>query len=340
MRTIVAASLRYRSLVVFGAVALLALGVAQLRATPVDVFPEFAPPRVEIQTPTLGLSASEVEEFVTVPLEQNLAGVPGLDVIRSSSVEQLSSITLIFERDTKWLEARQLVQERLATVAPTLPSWAAPPFMMQPLSSTSRTMKIRLSSRQHTLIELSTIVRHTIRPHLLRVPGVANVAVWGNRKVQRQVLLDPRRMAARGVTVETVTQATADALDAVLLKHSPGSVVGAGGFLDTPNQRLGVRHVLPILEARDLSEVGFAGPNGDELRLADVADVVTGHPPLVGDAVVNDGDGLLLVVEKFPSANTLEVTRGVEAALERMRPGLAGIEIDTTIFRPDKFIEV
>ena len=340
MRTLVASSLRYRWLVVFGAVAMMFFGSTQLRDTPVDVFPEFAPPRVEIQTKTLGLSAAEVEEFITVPLEQNLAGVPGIDVIRSTSVEQLSSITLIFERGTDWLKARQLVQERLATVAPSLPSWAAPPFMMQPLSSTARTLKIGLSSEKYDLIQLSSIVRHKIRPRLLRVRGVANVGVWGNRKVQRQVQLDPRRMAKYGVSVDRVTAVTADALDAVLLTHSAGSTVGTGGFIDTPNQRLAISHVLPIAQPSDLAEVGFEAPDGTQLRLSDVADVVTDHPALVGDAVVNDGPGLLLIVEKFPSANTLEVTRGVEEALEQLRPGLAGIEMDSTIFRPATFIEV
>ncbi len=340
MRTLVASSLRYRWLVVFAAVAMMFFGGTQLRDTPVDVFPEFAPPRVEIQTKTLGLSAAEVEEFITVPLEQNLAGVPDLDVIRSTSVEQLSSITLIFERGTNWLNARQLVQERLATVAPSLPSWAAPPFMMQPLSSTARTMKIGVSSEKYDLIQLSAIVRHKIRPRLLRVRGVASVGVWGNRKVQQQVQLDPRRMAKYGVSVDRVTKVTADALDAVLLKHSSGSVVGTGGFIDTPNQRIAITHVLPIAEPRDLAQVGFDAPDGTRLRLSDVADVVTNHPPLAGDAVVNDGPGLLLIVEKFPSANTLEVTRGVEEALEQLRPGLAGIEMDATIFRPATFIEV
>src|SRR5918999_1223222 len=248
MRWIIASSLRFRFLVVLAAAALMAFGAAELRRdAKVDVFPEFAPPRVEIQTPTLGLSAAEVEEFVTVPLEEQLNGVAGLDVIRSSSVEQLSSITLLFERGTDLLEARQLVQERLATIAPTLPTWAAPPFMMQPLSSTSRTMKIGLTSERLSLIELSSIVRHKIRPRLLRVQGVANVGVWGNRKVVRQVLLDPQRMAAHRVSVDQAMQVTADAFDAVLLKHSPGAVVGAGGFIDTPNQRLGIPHVLPIL---------------------------------------------------------------------------------------------
>ena len=139
MRWIVGSSLKFRMLVVFGATAMMVFGAAELRRdTRVDVFPEFAPPRVEVQTPTLGLSAAEVEEFVTVPLEHQLNGVPNVDVIRSSSVPQLSSITLIFERGTDLLPARQLVQKRLAAITPSLPTWAVPPFMMQPLSSTSR----------------------------------------------------------------------------------------------------------------------------------------------------------------------------------------------------------
>ena len=340
MRWVVASSLRFRTLVVFVAAAMMVVGVSQLRGMPVDVFPEFAPPRVEVQTPTLGLSAAEVEELVTVPLEHQLNGVPRLDVIRSDSVPQLSSITLIFDRGTDVLRARQLVQERLATVAPTLPSWAAPPLMMQPLSATSRVMKIGLSSDDLSLIELSTIVRHTIRQRLLRVPGVANVGVWGQRKETRQVLVDPQRLRAQGASMNGVMEVTADAMDAPLLRHSPGAVVGTGGFLDTPNQRLGVRHVLPILGAKDLAQVGFRGRDGESRRLSDVADVVTGHPPLIGDAIVNDGAGLLLVVEKFPGANTLEVTKGLEDALDALRPGLSGIEIDSGIFRPATFIEM
>src|SRR5918992_1403402 len=260
MRTIIGSSLTFRWLVIFASVALLYFGAAEVRSTPVDVFPEFAPPRVEIQTPTVGLSPLEVEEFVTVPLEQNLAGVQNVDTIRSTSVEQLSSITLLFERGTDTLAARQVVQERLAAVSSTLPSWSAPPFMMQPLSSTSRTLKIGVSSDRYSLIELSSIVRNKIRPRLLRVPGVANVGVWGNRKEVRMVLLDPQRMAAHGVSVPQIMRVTADALDAVLLTHSPGSVIGTGGFVDTPNQRIGVRHVAPILAPMDLSRVVFDAP--------------------------------------------------------------------------------
>ncbi len=339
MRWIVQSSLRFRALVVFLAAGMMFFGVTELRDTPVDVFPEFAPPRVEVQTPAVGLSAAEVEELITVPLEEQLNGVPGLDVIRSDSVQQLSSINLIFDHGTDLLRARQLVQERLAAVAPTLPTYAVPPFMMQPLSSTSRTMKIGLSSSSLSLIEMSSIARHTIRQRLLRVPGVANVAIWGQRKEQRQVLMDPARMRALGVSVNQVLQASADALDAPLLKHSPGALVGTGGFVETPNQRLQIQHVLPIFAPQDLGRVSFETSDGRRVRISDVADLATGNPPLVGDAVINGGPGIMLIVEKFPGANTLEVTRGVEDALDKLRPGLAGIEIDSSIFRPATFIE-
>ena len=134
MNWIVATSLRFRFLVAFIAVVLMVFGIGQIRTMPVDVFPEFAPPRVEIQTPALGLSSAEVEALITIPLEQVFNGIPGLDIMRSKSVNQLSSILLIFEPGTDLMEARQLVQERLAIATPTLPTYAAPPMMMPPLS--------------------------------------------------------------------------------------------------------------------------------------------------------------------------------------------------------------
>ena len=142
MRWIVQTSLRYRYLVVFIAAAMFIFGIFRLRNSSVDVFPEFAPPKVEVQTFSLGLSPAAVEELVTVPLEQALNGIPGLDIMRSRSVPDLSDIVLIFETGTDLIYARQVVAERVAAVYPTLPTWAAPPVMIQPLSSTSRAMKI------------------------------------------------------------------------------------------------------------------------------------------------------------------------------------------------------
>ncbi|MDH5333202.1 MAG: efflux RND transporter permease subunit, partial [Thermoleophilia bacterium] len=340
MRWIVRSSLRFRYLVVAAAVALVAVGAATLPSSPVDVFPEFAQPKVEVQTITIGLSAEETEELVTVPIEQALIGLPGLETIRSKSVPQLSDVVLLFDRGTDLIHTRQLVQERVTSVTPSLPTWAAPPVMIQPLSSTSRVVKIGISSDTVSLLDLSNIAYWTIRTRLLRVPGVANAPIWGERLKQMQVQVDPQRLEQSGLTLTSVMDSTAEALDAGILKYSHAFNIGTGGFIETPNQRLSVRHVLPIVAPTDLARVPVYRTDGRSVPLEDVADLVWDHQPLTGDAVVNDGPGLMIIVEKLPWANTLEVTRGVEAALEELRPGLPGIEIDSTIFRPASFIEI
>lgn len=343
MRWIVATSLRFRYLVIFVAAVLVVFGISQIRTMPVDVFPEFAPPRVEIQTPSLGLSSEEVEALVTIPLEQVFNGLPGLDIMRSKSVEQLSSIILIFEPGTDLMEARQLVSERLAIGTPTLPTWAAPPMMMPPLSSTARTLKIGISSEEHSVIELSMITYWKIRERLLRVPGVANVAIWGEQIQMPQVQVEPELLALHRTSLEEVLQVTSDTLDSGMIQYSDGSTIGTGGFLDTPNQRMAIHYVQPILQPDDLAHVAINDKlksDGTPLRLGDVARMEEGTWPMIGDAVVNGGPGLLLIVEKFPWGNSVEVTRGVEAAIDEMRPGLPGIDIDTTIFRPATFVEV
>ncbi|MDN5853017.1 MAG: efflux RND transporter permease subunit [Actinomycetia bacterium] len=339
MRWIVGTSMKFRFLVLAGALGLMTLGLVQLPRTPVDAFPEFAPPRVEIQVPCLGLSPAEVEELVTIPMEQALSGIEGLDVMRSKSVGDLSQIDLRFDRGTDLLRARQLVQERVNLVTPTLPRWASPPFMIQPLSSTSRVMKIGVSSETKSVAELSMTAYWNIRQRLLRVPGVANVTIYGERLQMYQVQTDPVRLAANGVSLNRVMEVTADALDAGLLQFSDGGFIGTGGFVETPNQRLTVHTELPIVTPEDLANVVVAERDGKTLRLADVAAVVNDHQPLIGDAVINGGPGLMLIVEKFPWGNTVDVTAGVDAALDQLAPGLAGIDIDPTIFRPATFIE-
>src|SRR5262245_51268872 len=271
MRWIIGSSLRFRVLVVALASGMMCLGVVQVQRMTVDVFPEFAPPRVEIQTPCLGLSASEVESLVTVPLEAALNGIPGLDTLRSKSVAQLSSIELRFKQGTDLLHARQLVSERVQTVLPTIPTWAAPPVMLQPVSATSRVMKIGLTSDTRSLIEMSMISYWTIRAKLLQVPGVANVAIWGERLQMLQVQVDPARMQAHNVALDQVMEVTADAVDSGLLQFSSGSVIGTGGYLQTANQRIGIRHVQPVKTPADLAQVGIAGKRGKAVHPGGVA---------------------------------------------------------------------
>ncbi len=339
MRRIVASSLKFRFLVLALAVAMMFVGLEQMRHSPVDVFPEFAPPKVEVQTLAVGLSPAEVESLVTVPLEDALNGVPGLDVIRSMSAPQLSVITMLFKRGTDLLHARQWVQERLSQTAASLPTWAAPPVMIQPLSSTSRVMKIGLSSKDLSLIQMSMMSYWTIRNRLLRVPGVANVPIWGERLQLLQVQVEPERLRAHNLSLDKVMEVTANALDSGILKYSSGHLLGTGGFVDGPNQRLNIHHAVPITSPAELGEIVVDERDGKPLRLADVAEVSEGEQPLIGDAVINDGPGLMLIVEKLPWANTLDVTRGVEQALHEMKPGLPGLVVDPTIFRPADFIE-
>jgi CzcA family heavy metal efflux pump len=341
IRAIVRSSLRFRLLVVAVALGAMGVGIAQLRDAPVDTLPEFTPPYVEIQTEALGLSAEEVEQLVTVPMEADLLnGVEGIDVMRSESLPGLSSITLVFEDGFDLYTGRQLVQERLTQMgAAALPNISKPPVMLQPYSSASRLLMFSLASDEVTPIEKSVIARWTLQPRLLGVPGVANVAIWGFRDRQLQVQVDPERLAGRNVSLQQIVETTANAQISSPLSFVEGSVPGTGGFIETPQQRLGVRHVFDKLtNPRELRNVPIEGTGGG-MRLGDVTRVVEDHQPLIGDAVVNDGDGLMLVIEKFPGANTVEVTKGVEAALEDLKPGLAGMEPDTSVFRPASFIE-
>ena len=343
LRSIVASSLKFRYLVVAIAAVLMVVGIVQISDNPVDVFPEFAPPRVEVQTPSLGLTAQEVESLISVPLEQAFNGIDGLEIMRSKSLPDLSSIELIFEPGTDILYARQLVEERLATVIGTLPTWAAPPVIIPPVSTTGRFMKIGVYSDSVSMMDMSMISYWTIRSRILNVPGVANVAIWGERIKILQVRVDPDRMLANNVTLDDVMEGTADALDVGILYFSNGALIGTGGFVETPNQRLAVRSVQPIKSAADMAQVPIEDKkksDGTPLRLGDVAVVVDDTWPLFGDAVINGGPGLMLVLEKYPWANTLEVTQGVEDALDELRPGLPGIVLDTSIFRPADFIKV
>jgi CzcA family heavy metal efflux pump len=347
MRWIIGSSLKFRRLVVAIAAGMLIFGIAQLRHLPVDALPEFGPTMVEVRTEALGLSAVEVEQLITTPLEQDLLnGIAFLEEIHSESLPGLSSVVMIFEPGTPLLDARQLVAEKVAEAAVALPGVSTPPQMLQPLSSTSRVMMARLSSEELSPIEMSVLARWNIGPRLLGVQGVANVSIWGQRDRQLQVLVDPERLRDAGVSLQQVINTTGNGLWVSPLTFLEASTPGTAGFIDTPNQRLGIRHVQPIRTPDGLAQIPIEDDegngvivDGEQLRLGDVTDVVEDHQPLIGDALFRDGQGLMLVVEKFPDANTLEVTRGVEEALDALLPGLPGMQIDTSLFRPASYVE-
>src|SRR5271165_3709168 len=237
MNWLVSTALKLRVLVLALSVVLMVVGIQKARHAPLDVFPEFAPPLIEVQTEAPGLTTEEVESFVSVPLENALNGTTGLKTIRSKSVLGLSSVVLILKEGSDLNAARQVVQERLSVEASRLPTAARAPVILPPLSSTSRVLKIGVTSKTLSQMDLTVLAKWTIRPRLMAIPGVANVAIWGQRDRQYQVLVDPNRLLANAITLDAVVKAVTDA-----------ATVGAGGFIDMPNQRIAVRHRSPIDE--------------------------------------------------------------------------------------------
>jgi len=259
-----------------------------------------------------------------------------VESMRSESVPGLSSIDLTFKPGTKLMDARQVVQEKL-TQAYANPNVSKPPQMLLPVSSSNRIMIIGLSSKTQSLIEMSVLARWTIRPRLMGVPGVANVSIWGQRERQLQVQVDPARLRAHKIPLLDIVKTAGNSLWYSPLSFLEASVAGTGGFIETPNQRLGVRHVLPISTAADLARVPVEGTT---IPLSQVATVVEDHQPLIGDALNGGGGGggLMLVVEKLPGVNTLEVSDEILEALDALKPGLGGIQFDPTIYGPAGYI--
>ena len=204
VRWLLSSSVKSRRAVLALALVVVSFGIWHLRDLKADALPDFGPPTVQIQTEAPGLAPAEVEGLVTLGLEHDLLnGIPWLAAIRSKSTLGLSSIDLIFEPGTDILKARQVVQERL-TQAHALPNVSSGPQMIQPLASTARTLLVGLSSKTLTPIEMGVLARWTIRPRLAGVPGVANVAIWGQRDLQLQVQVDPKVLAAKGVSLDQV----------------------------------------------------------------------------------------------------------------------------------------
>ncbi|MEY4509736.1 MAG: hypothetical protein RLZZ450_1858 [Pseudomonadota bacterium] len=334
MRALITLCLEQRWVVLGLAIAFVCLGVHLAADASFDAFPEFAPPRVEVQTEAPGLSSEEVEALVTTPIEGALGGTPGLTNLRSKSVLGLSSVVVLFAAGTDLLQARALVQERLGRVTSTLPAVTRPPTVLSPLSSTSRLLKIGMASPTHSQLALTDLARWVVRPRLMAIPGVANVAIWGERDRQLQVRLEPERLAAHNISSDRVLTSLRDAVSA-----------RAGGFVDTATQRLPVIHPPLVQTVRDVARIPLAAKPGalagagPAVTIGDVAEVVEDHASPIGEGLVTTGRGLLLIVEKQPGANTLALTRQIDAALTSLSPALPGISLDATIFRPAGFIE-
>jgi len=326
---LIRAALTHPPVVFVLAAALVAAGVWSAHRAPLDVFPEFAPPIVEVQTEAPGFAAEDVEALVTTPLERALGGMPGVAKLRSSSALGLSVVSAVFDYGTDPYRARQLVIEAVALAGGQLPRGITP--AVAPLSSVlSWVLAIGLRGDPDVSpLVLRDLAEWTIRPRLLSVPGVANVVIYGGGVRQIQVTTTPERLLAAGATLDDLAAAvgTADA-------------AAGSGFLDRPGQRLLTWFDGRVHGADDVARALLPGRDGGPVPVAAVADVADGPAVPIGDAIVNGDRGVLLMVSKQPQVNVVAITEGVEAALRAIVRVLPpGVRVDEALFRQASFVE-
>lgn len=330
LSAIVAFSLRFRGVVLALALALVIYGAVGLGRASYDVFPEFAPPEVVVQTEASGLSPEQVESLVTRPVENALAGIPGLKAVRSYSIQGVSVVTLLFSAGQDIYLDRQLVAEHVAGVNGRLPRGVEPPSLVPLTSSTGDLMVVGLTSDTLGPMALRTLADWTVTPRLLAVPGVAKVGTYGGEVRQIQVQLRPEALLRFGVGADEVVSAA-----------SKATGVQGAGFIDTPNQRLVVVTQGQSLDAAALGRVVLRHGVSGNVTLADVANVTDGPAPQVSYASVNGKPAVVLNLWAQYHANTVEVTRRLDRALEELAPTLKaqGVEMDPTLFRAASFID-
>src|SRR5579863_7390776 len=328
LRAIVRDSLRHPWLVVFAVLALGGAGIDSLLHANLDVFPNFAPPIVVVNTTVPGLAPNDVETLVTTPIEDAVDGVPGLAKMRSQSVAGLSVVTATFGGGGDLYRDRQLVAERVATVASVLPAGARSQ-LMPAQSATGTVLDIGLTSSRLSLMQLTELTRAVIRPALLAVPGVANAPIFGARPQQWQVQVDPQKLLSARIGLNQVVSAASSA-----------SGVRSAGMLDTANQRFVVQSHGQAADLAQLAQTVVKTGAQTPLSLGDVAKVVAASPPPTGAALIGQEQGLLLVVTSLYGSNTLKVAQGLRQAIAQLRPGLAreGVQIDGHALEPTTFI--
>ncbi|HEX6964357.1 MAG TPA: efflux RND transporter permease subunit [Gemmatimonadaceae bacterium] len=331
LRAIVGFSVRYRGVVIALAAALLLFGVTVVASTRYDVFPEFAPPQVGIQTEAPGFTPEQVEVLITTPIEHAINGVTGITSIRSQSIQGLSVITALFDPGMDVHRARQSIAERLTEVTSRLPATARTPVLTPLTSSTGTVLVIGLTSRTRSLVDERTFADWTLRPRLLSVPGVARVSVFGGAVRQLQIQLDPTRLRALNLDLADVVQAA---------RRATG-VLGAG-IIDNANQRIFVRTEGQLSTPDLLAKSVIREHDGAVLRLRDVGRVVDGAAPRIGAASIEGTEGVILNIDAQLGANIREVAAATEQALDGLRPTITaeGFELHPALFRPATFVDV
>jgi CzcA family heavy metal efflux pump len=324
-------AIRFRAIVIALGCILLGYGFYALVRANYDVFPEFAPPQVGIQTEAPGLTPEQVEVLVTRPIENAINGVSGVHKLRSTSIQGLSVVTVFFDPAGDIYRDRQVVAERLAVAAQQLPAGTQPPAMTPLTSSTGTVLVTGLSSDSRSLMELRTVADWTVRPRLLAVPGVANVVAFGGDTRSIQVQVHPDRLIQYHLSLSDVLTAA---------RRATG--VRGAGFIETRNQRIVFQSEGQSLTADDIARTVLQSQGAASVTLANVADVVEAPEPPIGGGAIQGKRGVVITVSAQFGANTVEVTKAVEGALEELRASLTadGIVLHSDLFRPANFIAV
>ncbi len=330
LNAIVSFSLRFRGIVIALASLLLFYGLYIAKHAQLDVFPDFVPPQVTVQAEAPGMTPEQVEALVTRPIETAVNGLGYLESLRSESIQGVSVVTVVFKEGTDILPARQLLAEKLSTVARTLPAGVNAPTMSPLVSATMDLLKIGLIADKLSPMELRTFADWTLKPRLLSVPGVTRCIVFGGEVRQVQVQVKPDRLVAHDL-----------ALSDVLAAARLATGVRGAGFVETQNQRILIQTEGQSLTPSALGEVVVTHKDGVPVRLKDVANVVEGAEPKFGDCLIQGKPGVLLAMASQFGANTLEATHALEEALEELEPVFKreGIEVHARLHRPATFIE-
>lgn len=322
-------SLHFRGVVLILAAVLIGFGLYSLPRAKYDVFPEFAPPQVVIQTEAHGLAPEQVEVLVTQPVENSVNGVAGIESLRSNSIQGLSVITATFDPGSDIYRDRQVIAERLTSLAGQLPQGVRPPVMAPLTSSTSMILALGLTSDKRSLMELRTLADWTIKQRLLAVPGVAKVAVFGGEARQLQIQIQPERLIQYKISLGDVLAAARQATG-----------VRGAGFIDNANQRMVLQTEGQALTPQALAKTVLLHQNSSNITLGDIAKIIEAPEPMIGAATVMGKPGIQLVVSEQYGANTLEVTERVESAMQELRPAIEAqdVALKSDLFRPANFI--
>ena len=307
-----------------------ALGAASLTVVHFDVFPDFAPPHVLVQTEAPGLDATQVESLVTRPLEGLLAGTENVRTVRSTSSQGLSAIQVVFDRNGDPYRQRQVVTERLAEAAGLLPQSVAAPRLSPLSSSMEYLLHFGFTSERLSPVELRDLVQWTIKPQLLAVPGIAQAQVLGGGVRERQIEIDPDKLAANDLSLDDIATAAKGATATI-----------GGGYIETSSQRIVIRTRTPAESTDDLANAMVAMRAGVPLRFKDVAAIRDDIEPRFGDALIGGTPGIMVETSTQFGANTLEVTQALEQRLDILSGQLAkqGVHYHAGLLRPASFIE-